>query len=288
MKYLLNQMLMPGSTVENFVDTMMTLRDEIGEQPVNIAQMRMMEHQMLPFMRDPSGACADLFNYIATAPRELCAQASEYIKTLGHDSQFLDKTTDLAMHVARLGEALDEFTKTLVKRAPWRYAYSDTVEVTRVWRTKEDQIAGTPATRKVQKASLPTRLVGLVTAEHEDGRKQTMLSMSSAHYKGDAGEIPCREDFLVDIPECFVIGFGASTKDRPRNINNETAMIGLYGVICDALPLISGCVGIAEKLAERGALSDPEGIYKGFVGTVRKTLNPEDSPNALIEIGGWA
>lgn len=289
MRYLLNRVCGQGSTLENFLDHMADMnlatnpRDTI--RPSKIGDISIgLRH----FIEDPDGLCNEFFSFIAKAPNELSQQAATYIKANKEVNAFGAEAyvgTELAMYVSDVGKSLDEFTKSLAKITPWRIAYHSAVDVIRIWRTKEDEVVGLPEHRKVQIEAVSTRLVSIVSAEQDNGRSQTMLSVSNGLYKGEEA---VREDYLIDIPEIFNIAYGQSRVGAPRGVNQDVATAVLYRSISAAMPLILKIMSMATMLSELNALDDPTGIYTKAVSKARKLLDPKDSPNALIDIGGWA
>jgi hypothetical protein len=288
MKYLLNQMFGPHSNLETLLDTMTDLEIAVGTEAISVSNLAKIRKVLNGFEEDPEGMCGEFFQFIATAPLGLSEQAAKHLNSV--DTSWMNSeqrhiATDLVTDVKDLGAELDRFTLKLAKLAPWRVAYNSTVDVLRVWRTKDNEVIGEPSPRKVQIDSVPTRLCGIVSAESDSGGKQTMLSVSEAIYKGDDN---AREDYLIDIPAIFQIGFGMHRVKAPKGSNEDQTMIALYRTICAAMPVVFQSISMATKLSRLGALDDPEGIYAAFAPVVRKPLDPNDSPNALIEIGGWA
>lgn len=294
MKYVLSRMY-PGSkvTLEDFFDTMCDLEVAVGRPEIGSftnAKLDTVRESIGEFEKDPEGMCSDFFEFLATAPRELSATAADYVRysqasyNYGEDPDL--RPVDIAANVKHLGEALDNFTKKLARNKPWLHAYHTAVDTLAVWRGRDNEIQGEPVPRKVQVDSLATSLVGIVTAESDDGTTKTMLSVSDGHYRG-AEEL--RQDYLIDIPECLAIGFGKSLKGRPRGNTSDATMVCLYRVMIDALPLIMQCLSMAKMLDELGVL---EGKHASYVARPEKKepkpMKPEDSPNALYPIGEWS
>ena len=287
MRYLLNQIYGDcGATVADFASDVQTA----GLVPTDItpAGRQIILRPLESFTMMPQVLSEELFGFIASAPRLLAEQAGELVSRSDDEDEYVQaKLQVLSDHCIRMGALLDEYTKYLTKLAPWKQISRNTVDVTRIWRTKKDEILGSPEDRKVMCENLPNRMASLVMAIDEGRPDKVMLAVSNGQYRGDGADC-AREDFLIDLPLMIHTGMTAGANGfKSASVAAETCLV-LNRMVEGALPLIRQIVEVARQLDDLDALDDPKHIYKGVEFLKRRTLNPEDSPNALIDIGTWA
>lgn len=283
MRYLLNQIFNKDATLSNFIGALKSGRAYSFNGTTMIEPLN-------HFVGDPSGYTHDLFKLIASAPRELAEQAAELLKSDDFLGSF-DRVADnqhLAKLAREMGMYLDQYTKSIASQEPWKEIYMNPIPVLRIWRTKDDEVVGEPEERNVTSDQLRSRLASMVIAEGGDGRTNVMISVSDGRYRPDGENAPVREDFLVDIPGMFAKGFD-STNLKGRRASTAHVCGLLNKMVMEALPLLCSIEAMALELSRRGALVDDDLIFeRSGYEPPRKTLNPEDSPNALIAIGEWA
>lgn len=284
MRYLLNHVMGSECKVEDFLDFMTDLNLKFDADYISENDVPELDRHLAAFEADPEGVIGEFFHFLSTAPSSLTDQAKNFIVSQNDDDEFTETETqfEMAQSVSRMGKQLDELARKLTKLAPWRYAYHSAVDVTQIWRTKDNEVIGDPTNRKVQIDAVPRTMVGIVTVEPSDGHPRTMLSVSSGEYKG-AEE--AREDYLIDLTRIYQIAFGTAGVNRPRGVSDAQVTASLYKVITAAVPLVYEICMMAHQLRKVGALDDPTGIYR-VLAVVKKALNPEDYQEG--QLGGWA
>jgi hypothetical protein len=283
MRYLLNQIFNKDATLSNLIGAMK------GGRHIAMGNGAMMLEPLHRFVEDPAGYTHDLFKLIASAPRELAEQAAELIKEENESLNTANVQDN--MHLAKLaremGAYLDQYTKAIASQTPWKTIYGGTIPVTRIWRTKKDEVIGEPLVRNVMVDNMHSRLASMVIAD-DGSRANVMISVSDGRYREDPGSEPVREDFLIDIPAMFAKGLDDGfVKGRRASPGLVCNLLNKMAV--EAMPLLSSIEAMAKELSRRGALVDDDLIFERHnFEPARKGLNPEDSPNALITIGSWA
>ena len=279
----------PGSSVNDFVQSMAREDWAPGSDPTELPPA------LAPFHSEPGFVAEQLFNFIATAPRELSEKVNELLEeakgVMLTEEQNLELRA-LMLTTKQMGEQMDSFTKSLARGRAWASIYNAPVSVTRVWRTKRnEEIVGTPEERKLPLDQVPNRLSSIVLVEEESSKgvtRRPMLCVSDGHYRQDGAIGDVREDFLIDLPAMFAHSSGTGTFRGRRGCSQEHTQKIFTGIMRDAIPLIEYILAVAKPLVERGIVESDLYKYDQPLTLASKPLKAEENPDAKYEIGGWA
>lgn len=224
-----------------------------------------------------------LMIFISTEAQTLTAEIKEAM--IDHQEALTGRDrVDLSERVACMGEAIDKFAASLGRSRIWAKVYRTAMPVVSIWRDQENEVVGTPIKRNVQAGDIQARKCSIGSMEMDDG-VTAVLMVSDGVKKPSTAENSThlnRLEFLIDLPKLLAKGLSGSTS---------------VGLDCrDIIRQTSGILIELDKTAKMmrslGINNSRLGVYdqwqKYFEPEVRASLKPEDNPNALIEIGGWA
>ncbi|QOC57927.1 hypothetical protein phiK7B1_072 [Pseudomonas phage phiK7B1] len=285
MKYLLKQSATMTS-VNDFVKTLQSPQWTVTEDGPGVP------FALALFESEPAVCAEELFTFIARQPNILSGKARDLMKSTQGMMISEDENADyesLVAGVKRMGEKMDGFTRFLTSKKHWGPIYNGPMTVTRIWRTKNDQVVGTPEDRKLPINEVPNRLSSIVIAENDDGTKpRVMLSLSNGNYRMDGSVGEVREDFLVDLPEMYARGHGKERfAGRTRGVGRAKITEFFADAAIGMLPLLEEIVYVASILERRGVLEDTLFDFSDKLAK-KAEVKAEDNPEAKYEIGGWS
>jgi len=241
----------------------------------------------LPFLKsrhDVYDLTGYLFNFIASEPLRLSSAISEFIdRNIGDDRIDVAEKIRIVSGVKEMGAALDAYVKVFARDRPWLIMGSS-INVTRIWREKgTDEVVCEPLSRNILSGEVKNRLCSFVMAETDRGdinvSREAMVSLSDGVYSYDqVSGREVRQDYLISIANMFAYN---------HEISPIKSSVVLDRLIASSGELLAKVYDVAVLMNELGILEDPDGIYIQKI-IVRKGVNAEDSPNALIKIGEWS
>ncbi|MEG0063032.1 MAG: hypothetical protein RR740_00365 [Pseudomonas sp.] len=209
----------------------------------------------------------DLLVFLFSEPRQMIHLATEHSKCVMSSDPAKVK---IAMLVENLASNIDAFTRKVGNSRIWGKVYRGPVDVIEVWRTKEDEVVGEPSERKIDVTNIQSNLVAMALMERGTGDSTVCLSLSDGRYREGS-----RCDHLLDVPAMF-------------SKYGEKAM----GLFRDAAPVLENLTDLARILHESGKVELGAGRIKLYgldaMAYIKRELKPEDAPDALYEVGGWA
>lgn len=290
MREFLDQTFGEKSTVNDFVHSMINTQWAESDKTLPPA--------LYLFESAPAQVTRDLFTFISTAPRELSEEVGQLLKAtqgmvLSEDDRIELKV--LSDDVLRMGNLMDEFTKSIAKGRSWASIYNAPVKVTRVWRTKRnEEVIGEPEERNLPIDQVPNRLTSLVLVEEETNkgkRTRPMLCVSDGQYRDDGSSFgPVREDFLIDLAAMFEHGSNVAPRGRvTRGCSKDHTQKIFTAIMNDSLRLFESILDVAKPLIQRGIIDSTlyDFTEKEQIAS-SKPLTAEENPDAKYEIGGWA